>query len=139
MIRIRSASRMLLALALGFPLLVAAGCGGSVAARPVDEDTARRALHEALEAWKGASPTTPCRNAPPIRVADEDWLAGARLLSYRVEPGDEQIGTNLTCDVVLTLKGAERAQGQETRLLPHRHRPGPDGHPPGLTGPNMLP
>jgi len=105
MIRIQPASRMLLALALGFPPLVAAGCGGSAAARPVDEDTARRALNEALEAWKGGEPHGALSKRPePIRVADEDWLAGARLLSYRVEPGDEQIGTNLTCDVVLTLK-----------------------------------
>ena len=106
MIRIRSASRMLLALVPASHLFVAAGCGGNVAARPVDEDTARQALHEALEAWKGGEPHDALSKRPsPIRVADEDWLAGARLLSYRVEPGDAQIGTNLTCDVVLTLKG----------------------------------
>jgi hypothetical protein len=113
MIRIRSASRMLLALALGFPLLVAAGCGGSAAARPVDEDTARRALHDALEAWKGGEPHDALSKRPaPIRVADEDWLSGARLLSYQVEPGGEQIGTNLTCDVVLTLKGQKGRKAQ---------------------------
>ena len=106
MIHIRTASRTLLALALASPLLVAAGCGGSVAARPVDEDVARQALLEALEAWKGGEPHDALSKRPsPVRVADEDWLAGARLLSYQVEPGGEQIGTNLTCDVVLTLKG----------------------------------
>jgi hypothetical protein len=112
MFRIRSTSRMLLALALGFPLLVA-GCGGNVAARPADEDTARRALHEALEAWKGGEPHDALSKRPaPIRVADEDWLAGARLLSYRVEPGDEKIGTNLTCDVVLSL---QRPNGRKAK------------------------
>ena len=106
MIRIRSASRMLLALTLISPPLVATGCGGSAAARPIDKDTARRALHDALEAWKGGEPHGALAKRPsPIRVADEDWLAGARLLSYRVEPADQQIGANLTCGVVLTMKG----------------------------------
>ena len=79
MIRIRSASRTLLALALALLLLVAAGCGGSAAARPVDEDTARQALHEALEAWKGgeahdALSKRPRRSGSPTRTG---WRAHA--------------------------------------------------------------
>jgi len=104
MISMRRTSRTLLALVLASPLLAVAGCG-SATAKPADKDVARQALNEALEAWKGGEPHDALSKRPsPIRVADEDWLTGARLLSYQVEPGDQQIGTNLTCGVVLTLK-----------------------------------
>ena len=88
MIRIRSAFRTLLALALAAPLLVAAGCGGSAAARPVDEDAARRALLEALEAWKGGEPHHALSRRPaPIRVADEEIIAASRQRSDALPMG----------------------------------------------------
>jgi hypothetical protein len=82
------------------------GCGGSAtASRPADPERARQALHAALDAWKaGQTRDDAARLSPPIRVADEDWLAGLKLVDYRLEPGDRVIGTGLRCPVVLTLR-----------------------------------
>src|SRR4051812_31909119 len=78
------------------------GCDGSVtASRPADPERARQALHAALDAWKeGRTRDDAARFSPPIRVADEDWLAGLRLVDYRLEPGDRLFGTGLRCPVV---------------------------------------
>lgn len=82
------------------------GCGGAVtASRPADPERARQALHAALDTWKeGRTRDDAGRLSPPVRVADEDWLAGLLLVDYRMEPGDRIIGTGLRCPVFLTLR-----------------------------------
>lgn len=90
------AATLVLAVALAM-----SGCG-SAAARPADPDLARQALVEALDSWqRGAA-----HDAAPVRVADEDWLAGARLVSYRVAPSEEAIGAHRRFAVELTLRDA---------------------------------
>ncbi|MFO0953314.1 MAG: hypothetical protein U0835_19585 [Isosphaeraceae bacterium] len=83
---------------------VLSGCGGeSQAAASADPGRAREVLREALDAWKKGDP----HGSPstPVRVADEDWLSGAKLISYRIAPGDEALGARRRCPVVLTLAG----------------------------------
>lgn len=95
-------------LVLPLALLVAMpGCGGGpTPPRSLDEARAKRALTDALNAWKAGRPhDDPSGSGPPIRVADEDWLAGSKLLDFRVEPGDRVIGTRLSCPVTLILAG----------------------------------
>jgi hypothetical protein len=78
------------------------GCGGAAAARPADPDLARKALHDVLDAWqRGAA-----HDASAVRVADEDWLSGAKLVSYKVADRDEPVGARLRCRVDLTLRDA---------------------------------
>lgn len=106
--------RDLLSLGLGLVLLGVCGCGG--ASSPVavtSPDRARTALKDAMESWKRGDPYgAPQDLSPPIRVADEDWLSGAKLLDYRLDAGDQLIGTSLRCPVSITLKDAK---GRKTK------------------------
>ncbi len=100
--------RLFSALALAIPLLAAcSGCGGDASAStPADPDRARTVLTAALDAWKAGEPhDAPGRLSPPIRVADEEWLAGARLTGYTLgEPGTP-VGPSVPYPVVLDLRG----------------------------------
>jgi hypothetical protein len=117
MTRIRISRRPRALLLLAPALAWACGCGGDLSAsRPADPERARQALHAALDAWKaGRTPDDAGHLSPPIRIADEDWLAGLRLVDYRPEPGDRLIGTSLRCPVVLTLHG-RRGKDRKKRV-----------------------
>jgi hypothetical protein len=92
---------LLLILALAF----APGCGGTPPSKEANPAVAREALATTLKAWKdGEKPDALAARTPPIRVADEDWLAGLRLEDFQVDPADRMIGTSLNCPVSLTLK-----------------------------------
>jgi hypothetical protein len=94
-------ARLLLLLGLVF----APGCGGSPPSKEANPAVAREALATTLKAWKeGEKPDALAARTPPIRVADEDWLAGLRLEDYQVDPTDRMLGTSLNCRVSLTLK-----------------------------------
>jgi hypothetical protein len=88
------------------PLVLASGCGVGVAVSPpVDAEQGRVVLREVLDAWKaGKTCDDLAGQSPPIRVADEDWLAGFRLVSYETAPKDQLIGDVLRCTVSLSLK-----------------------------------
>ena len=87
-------------------ILFAAGCGGPSAPRPADPEVAQRALAEALDDWKRGEPCdVPARRSPPVRVADEEWLAGARLVGYSIEPGSRPVGAAIQVPVTLTVAG----------------------------------
>ncbi len=71
----------------GCLLLGLSGCGGTSSGSPVamDEAAVRDALGRALDCWKTGQPhDAPGRLTPPVRVADEDWLAGAQLADYQI-------------------------------------------------------
>jgi hypothetical protein len=83
------------------------GCGpGRPPSRSLDEAAARRALADALESWKAGRPhADPSATDPTLTVADEDWLGGARLLDYRLLPGEQAIGPRLSFPVAIVLDG----------------------------------
>jgi len=87
-------------------LMMAPGCGGGrTEAPPVDADQGRVVLRNALDAWKSGKPSDSLAGeTPPVRVADEDWLAGMQLVSYEIDPKDKLIGDVLRCPVALSLK-----------------------------------
>ncbi|MFO0907465.1 MAG: hypothetical protein U0794_03750 [Isosphaeraceae bacterium] len=83
--------------------ITASGCGGAAVARPASPDAAQSALRATLDAWQRGEK----HGEGGVRVADEDWLAGQTLVSYRLlEPGDSAVvGIHLHCPVELTLRG----------------------------------
>lgn len=91
---------------LAVAVLSAAGCGGPSAPRPADPEVARQVLAEALDDWKrGETCDAPARRSPPTRVADEEWLAGAKLVAYAIEPGSRAVGAAVQMPVTLTVAG----------------------------------
>jgi hypothetical protein len=67
-------------------LCVIAGCSGSEPAEEAaDSDRMLNVLTIALDAWKEGTAATLSQRDPPIRLVDDDWVAGRRLLAYRLE------------------------------------------------------
>lgn len=99
----------------------ASGCGGTQApSRTLDESLARNVLVEALDSWKAGRPhAKPSPNNPKFRVADEDWLAGRALLDFEILPGEEAIGSSLSCPALLVLEGpnGRRVESKVTYLV----------------------
>jgi hypothetical protein len=106
------------AFAAAFVISCVPGCGDRPLSTPsLDEDSARRTLSEALESWKAGRPhDRPSDSEPSLRVADEDWLGGSRLVSYLVLPGDQVVGGRLACPVSLELlePGGRRVERRVT-------------------------
>jgi hypothetical protein len=99
-------------------ILVLASCAGCSRQRPppaVDPDEARQLLRDVLECWKkGETPEAQRDRSPPVQVADEDWMAGARLTHFEVKDSGDVVGVNLRSRVTLHLKG------RGGRILPPR-------------------
>ena len=90
--------------ALGLILGASSGCGSSAPAATSDPNRARTILHDVLESWKrGDAIDAQTKLSPSVIVADEDWLTGAKLGDYRIEPNDQMIGNALRCPVSITL------------------------------------
>lgn len=104
------------ALGAALILLAAIGCGrGGATVPPVEAEQARQALRVALDAWKAGEPYDAlAKRSPPVRVIDEDWLAGLKLESYEVGARDRALGPTLRCPVTLRLR--DRA-GKSIRKL----------------------
>lgn len=97
--------------------LLFAGCSGSNRAAPVDPARAQEALKTALDGWKkGDSPTSLQTGSPSITVQDLDWMAGAKLLAYRVEGEGRAVEANLYVPVELTLR---TPKGKEVKKSVH--------------------
>jgi hypothetical protein len=98
-------------IAIVIAFLSAAGCGRD---RPIpaDADVARTTLRTTLDAWKkGDAADSLTKQTPPIYVAEREWKNGARLADYEVDPKDQLFGSDLRCNVWLTMKdgnGRER-------------------------------
>jgi hypothetical protein len=89
--------------ALGL-IALAAGCGRTSKADPVDVDRARQALVKMLESWQqGAKPDTLRNATPALTVQDFDWIAGCHLLHYEMLK-DRNDGLMWRCEVKLTLR-----------------------------------
>jgi len=92
------------AFALGAILLPScAGCADATG--PADENAARQALTEALDAWtSGGRPAELRRKSPEFIVVDQDWTDGCRLLDYELVGTGLFDGKNLRAPVTLTLQ-----------------------------------
>lgn len=87
-------------------LAMTTGCSETTpVAPPVDAERGRAVLRDTLDAWKkGTSTDSLAGQSPPIRVADEDWVAGMQLVSYEIDPKDQVVGDVLRSPVALSLK-----------------------------------
>jgi hypothetical protein len=69
-----------------------------------DPGEADKALHTALEAWKGGqSPDDLKQGHPPIIMNEDDWRTGSRLLDYEMEEGVLS-GRQVRCRVRIKLR-----------------------------------
>jgi hypothetical protein len=93
--------------ALALALLTAAGCSRGDARYTPSEDTARRALEAALDAWKGgqARPGPVEGTTPPVQVVDSRWRTGQRLAGYEVLGEEPSTGGPRVFSVRLTMQG----------------------------------
>jgi hypothetical protein len=98
---------------LSFLVFAAAGCGGGLRLADVDPVAAREALEKTLDGWKkGDAPAALKSGTPSIVAQDLDWLAGAKLVDYRVSGDGKPMAANLHVPVTLTLK---TAKGKEVK------------------------
>lgn len=95
-----------LAFVCGF-VATLSGCGAPAgAAGPLDANRTMETLSKALSAWKsGAAHNALSQDNPPIHVADEDWLSGAKLLDFVIDntTAAQPIGAAMHHPVTLTL------------------------------------
>jgi hypothetical protein len=109
-------------LLIGLCLIV--GCSGSEPAEDAAEsDRMLSVLTTALEAWKEGTVATLAQRDPPIRFADDDCVAGRRLVAYRLEDPKVFAFPFESVFVELTLqttdgKTVERTVGYQISLTP---------------------
>ncbi|MEW4570217.1 hypothetical protein AB1L88_20310 [Tautonia sp. JC769] len=76
--------------------------------RSLDPEQAKELLVTVLDGWKAGRPhAEPLESEPSLRVADEDWLVGRRLIDYRLLPGESVVGDRLSCPVGLSMETPE--------------------------------
>jgi hypothetical protein len=94
----------LFCLFLTVALLASPGCG-KTRKPPANAGVARETLRTALDAWKKGEPVESLQGrTPPILVADHEWKAGFELLNYKVSEKDQLFGSDLRCQVKLSLR-----------------------------------
>jgi hypothetical protein len=95
-------------------LVIGSGCGPEIQNAPVDADKARATLRTALESWKKGEPATALQNlSPPIYIIDQEWQAGAKLISYEMIGDGEEKDANLFCKVKLTTRTSAGKEVQQ--------------------------
>jgi hypothetical protein len=88
-------------------ILALVGCRAQSTAPPVDPERARQALRTTLDGWKAGGTPESLRSGPAAIVAqDFDWMAGSRLVDYRIEGDGQDDDANLRIPVTLTLRDA---------------------------------
>jgi hypothetical protein len=81
------------------------GCGDAAKVHPVDTDVARSALDDAMRAWvEGKKPQD---LQPDMYVTDQDWVAGKKLVSFKILDGEEVEGSNVNLRVNRKLRPAD--------------------------------
>ncbi len=107
---------------LGFCIIV--GCSrGEPAEDAAESDHMLNVLTTALDAWKEGTAATLTQRDPPIRFADDDWVAGRRLITYHLEDPEAFALPFQSVYVHLTLQTAdgkmvERLAGYQISLMP---------------------
>lgn len=95
------------------------GCGNqpTVESFHPEEMTSKDVLEKALTAWKNgqAEPGAIPNSKPEIRVADERWMSGAKLVSFEIGEVLDEDGP-AKFPVKLTLEGAS-APEEETYVV----------------------
>jgi hypothetical protein len=88
-------------------LLPLAGCGRTGGRDlSLDAEQARQSFNTFLETWKQGKTAGDLKALEPSIIAgDEDWSAGAKLVSYKVAPQEFNDGTNLHLTAELQLNG----------------------------------
>lgn len=95
-------------------LVLSVGCGPRKAA-PVNVERAREAMKQALDAWKaGSKPDDMPKQSPAITVQDFDWMAGSRLVDYKLVDDGKAEDANLRIQVKLTMQDARGKSVQKT-------------------------
>jgi hypothetical protein len=87
-----------------FALLLIAGCGGQSGPVKLDKQLAKDSFTTFLETWKRGETPDSLRQKSAITSRDEDWNAGAKLVSYRVVDIEKDDGSNLHAVVELDLQ-----------------------------------
>lgn len=102
-------SKLILLLLLSSVML---GCGGNHAPPALaDANKSLESLKLTLESWRsGNKPEALREGKPSILVADEDWQAGLRLVSFEVGAASQTGGTAQCIPVVLELEGPAGVQ-----------------------------
>lgn len=96
-------------------LLQLAGCGQPTAATS-DVEQATALITQTLDDWKaGATLDQQRTKSPPVYVAEELWLNGAKLKDYQLTEPGEVFGTNVRFKV--TLQCAEKSGATKDRTL----------------------
>jgi hypothetical protein len=95
---------ILFCLLLSMILFFSPGCG-KAKKPPADPGVARDALRAALDAWKNGDHIGSLKvHAPPIQITDREWGGGYQLLDYKVLEEDQLFGSDLRCQVQLSLR-----------------------------------
>lgn len=93
---------------------LAAGCSAGPHDVPVDKARAHEALKTALESWKKGEAIDGLKSAsPPIVVQDFDWMAGQKLVDYRITGEGQDDDSNLRIPVSLTLRDAKGGEAKK--------------------------
>jgi hypothetical protein len=101
--------------------LALCGCGGdprplSMAATP---ESSRAALVAALDGWKaGKTAEELSDQSLPVRLIDDDFHGGKKLLDYKIESEGKVRGIGYSYVVTLTFEGKDGAK-RTTKKIPY--------------------
>jgi hypothetical protein len=101
--------------------LALCGCGGdpkplSMAATA---ESSRAALVAALDGWKaGKTAEELAAQSPPVRLIDDDFHGGMKLLNYKIETEGHVRGIGYSYIVTLTLEAKDGAK-PTTKKIPY--------------------
>ena len=100
-------TRTALTWCLAAVVVVTSGCGPSEIRPEGDAAAARAAVADALEGWKtGETPEEMMSGSPALRVSDEDWRAGKKLVGFEIVDEPVQNGSHWRVYALLTLANA---------------------------------
>lgn len=102
--------RLFMTCSLLLAFLIQLGCSRTARDLPLNQEQARAACREFLQAWQDGETAVALK--PRITGRDYAWDAGQKLVKFELLPEEKSDGTNLFIPVELTLldnHGRERA------------------------------